>query len=78
MFLNADFVSSLAFITAESRLMVYENRVLTRIFGAKRDEVTGEWRRLHNKELCALYSSLNINREIKSMKLKLAGHVTRM
>ena len=46
MFLNTDFVLSLAFITAESRLMVYENRVLTRIFGAKRDEVTGEWRRL--------------------------------
>jgi hypothetical protein len=41
--------------------MVYENRVLRRIFGPKRDEVTREWRRLHNKELYALYSSLNIN-----------------
>jgi hypothetical protein len=44
------------------RLRVFENRVLRRIFGSKRDEVTGEWRRLHNKELYALYSSPNINR----------------
>jgi hypothetical protein len=46
----------------ESRLSVFENKVLRRIFGPKRDEVTWEWRRLHNKELYALYSSLNIIR----------------
>ena len=49
----------------ECRLRVFENKVLRRIFGPKRDEVTGEWRRLHNKELNALYSSLNIIRVIK-------------
>jgi hypothetical protein len=43
----------------ECRLRVFENRVLRRIFGPKRDEVTGEWRRLHNKELYAMYSGLN-------------------
>jgi hypothetical protein len=48
------------------RLRVFENRVLRRIFGPKRDEVTGEWRRLHNTELNALYSSPNIIRVIKS------------
>jgi hypothetical protein len=52
--------------------------VLRRIFGPKRDEVTGEWRRLHNKELHALYSSPNIIRVIKSRRLRWAGHVTRM
>jgi hypothetical protein len=50
----------------ECRLRVFENRVLRRIFGPKRDEVTGEWRRLHNKELYALYSSTDIIRVIKS------------
>jgi hypothetical protein len=50
------------------RLRVFENKVLRRIFGPKRDEVTGEWRRLHNKELYALYSSPNIIRVIKSKK----------
>jgi hypothetical protein len=49
----------------ECRLRVFENRVLRRIFGPKRDEVTREWRRLHNKELHALYSSPNIIRVIK-------------
>jgi hypothetical protein len=53
-------------------------RVLKRIFGPKRDEVTGEWRRLYNKECCALYSSPNISREMKSRRLKWAGHVARM
>jgi hypothetical protein len=49
-----------------------------RIFGPKRDEVTGEWRRLHNKELYALYSSPNIIRVMKSRRLRWTGHVTRM
>jgi hypothetical protein len=59
------------------RLRVFENKVLRRIFGPKRDEVTGEWRRLHNKELYALYSSRNIIRVIKSRRLRWAGHVAR-
>jgi hypothetical protein len=62
----------------ECRLRVFENRVLRRIFGPKRDEVTEEWRRLHNKELYALYSSPNIIRMIKSRILRWAGHVARM
>jgi hypothetical protein len=53
----------------ECRLRVFENRVLRRIFGPERDKVTGEWRRLHNKELYALYSSPNITRVIKSRRL---------
>jgi hypothetical protein len=52
--------------------------VLRRIFGPKRDEVTGEWRRLHNEEPYALYSSPNIVRVIKSRRLRWAGHVARM
>jgi hypothetical protein len=62
----------------ECRLRVFENKVLRRIFGPKRDEVTGDWRRLHNKELYALYSSPNIIRVIKSRRLRWAGHVPRM
>jgi len=50
----------------ERRVRVFENRVLRRIFGPKRDEVTGEWRKLHNEELNELYASLNIVRVIKS------------
>jgi hypothetical protein len=61
----------------ENWLRVFENRVL-RIFGPKRDEVTGEWRRLHDKELYALYSSPNIIWVIKSRRLRWAGHVARM
>jgi hypothetical protein len=57
---------------------VFENRVLRRICGPKRDEVTGEWRRLHNKELYALYSSPSIIRVMKSGRLRWAGHVARM
>jgi hypothetical protein len=52
--------------------------VLRRIFGPKRDEVTGEWRKLHNKELCGLYSSPSIIRIIKSRRMRWAGHVARM
>jgi hypothetical protein len=62
----------------ECRLRVFENRVLRRIFGPKRDEVTGEWRRLRNKELYALYSSPNIIRVIKPRRLRWAGLVARM
>jgi hypothetical protein len=57
---------------------VFENRVLRRIFGPERDEATGDWRRLHNEELDDLYSSPNINRVIKSRRLRWAGHVARM
>jgi hypothetical protein len=59
----------------EHRLRVFENRVLIKIFGPKRDEVTGEWRKLHNKELRDLYSSPSIIRIIKSRKMRWAGHV---
>jgi hypothetical protein len=62
----------------EHRLRVFENRVLRRIFGPKRDEVTGEWRRLHNEELNGLYSSPNIIRVIKSRRMRWAEHVARM
>ena len=58
-------------------MRVFENRVLRRIFGPKRDEVTGEWRRLHEKELYALYSSPDIIRMIKSRRLKWAVNVAR-
>jgi hypothetical protein len=57
---------------------VFENRVLRRTLGPKRDEVTGEWRKLHNKELRDLYSSPSIIRIIKSRRMRWAGHVARM
>jgi hypothetical protein len=57
---------------------VFENRVLRRIFGPKRDEVTGEWRKLHNEELHNFYSSPDINRQVKSRRMRWAGHVARM
>jgi hypothetical protein len=57
---------------------VFENRVLRRIFGPKRDEVTGEWRRLYNEELNDLYSSPNIIRVMKSRRMRWAGHVAHM
>jgi len=58
--------------------MVFENRVIMRIFGPKRDEVTGEWRKLHNEELNDLYCSPSTVRVIKSRRMSWAGHVARM
>ena len=60
------------------RLRVFENRVLRRLFGPKRDEVKGEWKKLHNNELNDLYSSPNIVWVIKSTRMRWAGHVARM
>jgi hypothetical protein len=57
---------------------VFENRVLKRILGPKRDEMTGGWRKLHNEELRDLYSSPSIIRMIKSRRMRWARHVTRM
>ena len=66
------------FVTLEERrLSVFGNRILRRIFGPKRNE-NGEWRRLHNEELLSLYRSPNIDRAIKSIRLRWAGHVARM
>jgi len=56
-------------------MRMFENMVLRKIFGPRRDEVTGEWRRLHNDELNGLYSSPNIVRVIKSRRMRWAGHV---
>jgi hypothetical protein len=58
----------------EHRLRVFENGVQRRISGPKRDEVTGEWRKLHNEELHILYSSPNIIRQIKSRRMRWVGH----
>ena len=58
-------------------LRVFENKVLRRIFGPRRDEVTGDWRRMHNEEINVLYSSPNIVRVIKSRRMRWAGHVAR-
>jgi len=62
----------------ERRLRVFEDRVLRRIFGPKRDEVTGEWRKLHNEELNDLYFPPNIIWVMKSRRMTLPGHVARM
>jgi hypothetical protein len=62
----------------EYRLRVFENRVLKRIFGPKRDKVTGEWRKLHNEELRDLYSSPSIIRIIQSRRIRWTVHVARM
>jgi len=62
----------------ERGLRVFENRVLRRMFGPKRDEVTREWRKLHNEELNDLYSSPNTFRVIKLRRMRFAGHVARM
>ena len=60
------------------RIRVFENRVLRRIFGLKRDEVTEEWKKLHNEALSGLYSLTNIVRVVKSRRMRWAGHVARM
>ena len=65
-------------MTEERRLRVFENRVLRRVFGPKRDEVTREQSKLHNEELSDLYSLPNIMRVVKSRRLRWAGHVARM
>ena len=62
----------------ERRLRVFENRVLRRVFGPKRDEVIGECRKLHNEGLSDLYSLPNIVRVVKSRRMRWAGHVVRM
>jgi len=62
----------------ECRLRMFENRVLRRIFGPKRDKGTGEWRKLHNEELNHLYSSPNIVQVIKSRRMRWTGHVAHM
>jgi len=65
-------------VAQERRLRAFENRVLRRVFGPKRDQVTGEWRKLHNEELSDLYSLPNIMRVVKSRRMRWAGHVARI
>ena len=66
-----------SYIKREMQIRVFENRILRRIFGPKK-EANGEWRTLHDEELHSLYRSPNIVRVIKSRRLRWAGHVTRM
>jgi len=65
-------------VREEPRLRVFENRVLRRIFGPRRDDVTGDWRKLHNEELNVLYCLPNIVRVIKSRRIRWPGHVAHM
>ena len=76
--LGDEFISVHAPKAAVIRCCRFENMVLRRIFGPRKDEVTGEWRRLHNEELNDLYSSPNIVQVIKSRRMRWAGHVARM
>jgi hypothetical protein len=76
--LHLIYVCSGIIVREEHKLRVFQNRVLWRIFGPKRDGVIGGWRKLHNKELHNLYSSPSIIRIIKSRRMGWAGHVTRM
>jgi len=62
----------------ERRLTVFENRASRRVFGPKGDELTGDWRKLHNEELSDLYSLPNILRVVKSRRMRWAGHVARV
>jgi len=62
----------------EHKLRVFENKILRKIYGPKRDEMTGEWRRLHNDELYGLYDSPNVVKIMKSRRLRWADHVSRM
>ena len=62
----------------ERRLKMFENREWRKIFGPKRDEVTEEWRKLHNEDLNDFFPSPNIVREIKSRRMRWTGHVARM
>jgi hypothetical protein len=71
-------VSRYCFSTRIKTMRVFENRVLRRIFRPKRDEVTGEWRKLHNDELHNLYSSPHIIRQVKSRRMRWVGHVARI
>jgi hypothetical protein len=65
-------------LRVEHRLRVFENRVMRRMFGSKRNEVTGEWRKLHKEELRDLYSSPSVIRIIKSRRMRWAGNVARI
>jgi hypothetical protein len=65
-------------LSEQHRLRVFVNRVLRRIFGPKRNEATGEWRKLHNGELHNLYSSPDVNKQVKSRRMRWAGYVARM
>jgi hypothetical protein len=65
-------------VREKPRLRVFDNRVLKRIFGPKRDGATGGWRKLHNEELHNLYSSPSIIKIIKSRRMRWVGHVARM
>jgi hypothetical protein len=62
----------------ERRMRVFENRVPRRVFGPKRDEATGEWRKIHNEELSDLYSLPNVVRDVKSRRMRWTGNVARM
>jgi hypothetical protein len=76
-FMRTNLESSITFIKGH-KLRVFENRVLRSIFGPRRDEVTGGWRKLHNEELRDLYSSPGIIRMVKSRRMRWAGHVAKL